>query len=306
MAEYESHPFSFAHILDLASRLFGRRWLTVYVAAATFMVPAYALMDVLASSYAPRFNEWVGMAQTSLAVNGTIPTLPADAGAVLATLGFAAIVLLLAGAATAAAIIQTADSAYRGIAAPLRSSLARAIARLPALAGALLIYYAVAAVILCVGLISGSLLVLSGGFLAFVGLIVIVGALAALIFVGMRTSFMQQAIVLEGLGPIAGVVRSWRLTTGSGWRVIGYAIVVGLLSGLVGTMVSGLPDSVLQLNPLVSSDVAVSTVFDAIVDVLVAPITPLVFTLLYYDLRWKHGEPPLPVRAGVSVSEQQA
>jgi hypothetical protein len=308
MREPPSHPFSVGRVFELAGGLFSRRWLTLYAAAAAFLVPAYAFMDLAASTFAPRFYVWVGQAQQAILSNTSFPPLPADTPVAVTALAAAVIVLLATGAAAGAAIIHAADATYRGDSAPLGASVRRALVRLPAIAGGMAIYYLIGAGIALAVCLPGSLLVLVGGFVAFVGLIIVVGGFAALVLLGVRVTLLQQAIVLENLGPVAAFRRSWRLSIGAGWRVLGYTVLVALLNGMVGFFISGTPEAVFSLHPEIPRDVAITTVLDGLVALIVAPLTPLVFTLLYYDLRWQAGEPPVPapLRAeGDSVPEQQ-
>lgn len=304
------HPFSIGRIFEIAAALFSSRWLTLYAAAAVFLVPGYAVMDIAASNFSPRFYVWVGQAEQAVLAGTQFPPLPSDALFVGAVLLAAVIVLLASGAAVQAAIIHAADAEYRRARAPLGASVRRALSRLPAILGGMAIYYLIGAIILVATFVPGGLLVLLGGAAAFVGLVVIVGGFAALVLLGVRVTLLQQAIVLENLGSVAALRRSWRLTTGAGWRVIGYTVLVALLNGMVGFFVSGTPVAVFDLHPEIPRDVAVTTVLDGLVDLIVAPLTPLVFTLLYYDLRWQAGEAPLPEPPGrepapESVPEQQ-
>ncbi len=292
-------------IFELAAGAFGQRWLTLYAAAALFLVPGYAVMDLVASNFAPRFYIWLGQAENAIVSDTSFPPLPDDAPLAATLLVVAVIFLLATSAAAQAAIIHAADATYRGQPAPLSASVSRALLRLPTILGGMLVYYLIGAAIMAIALVPGLLLVLGGGFVAFVGLIVIVGGFAALVLLGVRVTMLQQAVVLENRGPVAGLLRSWRLTTGSGWRVLGYTVLVAVLSGLVGFFISGTPGAVLDLHPEIPHDVAISTVLDGLVDLLVAPLTPLVFTLLYFDLRWQAGEPPMPEPALESVPEQQ-
>ncbi|MFG1698378.1 hypothetical protein [Nonomuraea sp. NPDC049309] len=58
------------------------------------------------------------------------------------------------------------------------------------------------------------------------------------LFVRARFSLASPAVVLEGLGPIAALRRSWRLVTGDFWRVFGIMLLTLLLvqfvSGIMG------------------------------------------------------------------------
>ena len=90
------------------------------------------------------------------------------------------------------------------------------------------------------------LLMIPVGLSKSVGLGLLVGlALIALItFVWVRTSLVAPAVVVDGLrNPIAALVRSWTLTAGNGWRLLGFyllLVVVFVIGLLVVTGVLGL------------------------------------------------------------------
>jgi len=57
-----------------------------------------------------------------------------------------------------------------------------------------------------------------------------------------KISLAAPAIVLEGHGVVAGLRRSFTLTKGAFWRVLGITLVAGVLAGIAGTLL-GLPFS---------------------------------------------------------------
>ena len=70
------------------------------------------------------------------------------------------------------------------------------------------------------------------------------GALLALgVFVGalvvyVRIAVAAPALVLEGVGPIVALRRSWVLVQGSWWRVLGVLLLSGLITSLLTAVVS--------------------------------------------------------------------
>jgi hypothetical protein len=73
-------------------------------------------------------------------------------------------------------------------------------------------------------------------FLGLLGLIVVAVAFST------KISLAAPAIVLEGHGAVAGLRRSFDLTKGAFWRVLGVTLVAALLAGIVG-MILGVPFS---------------------------------------------------------------
>ena len=77
----------------------------------------------------------------------------------------------------------------------------------------------------------------AGAILLFLGSL---GLIVVSFVVSTKIAFAAPAIVLEGHGVLAGLRRSFALTRGAFWRILGIMLVAGLIAGLVG-MVLGLP-----------------------------------------------------------------
>jgi len=92
------------------------------------------------------------------------------------------------------------------------------------------------------------------------------------------------AIVVEGLGPVQGMRRSLRLCSARYWPVLGVALLSGVITYMLGSVVSGVPSVLASLIgyrwgfPLLAVGSTASAV-------LVAPMTAIVATLVYFDLR---------------------
>ncbi len=100
------------------------------------------------------------------------------------------------------------------------------------------------------------------------------------------TLFMMTApaIVTEGLGPVQGFKRSWRLARRRFWPTLGTMLLSALVAGILANIVSLVPDAVglaiglhwgwllLALGASLSS-------------LLVAPIAAITATLVYFDAR---------------------
>jgi ABC-type uncharacterized transport system fused permease/ATPase subunit len=113
-----------------------------------------------------------------------------------------------------------------------------------------------------------------------------------------------QAIVSEGLGPVKALQRSWSLTEGSFWRIVGISIVI-LLCFVVITVIGSVPinlifsggkdavmDFILGKTFDVTTTFAQFNIFIAnylsniiVTSALFASLTPAFLTVLYYDLR---------------------
>ena len=121
--------------------------------------------------------------------------------------------------------------------------------------------------------------------------------LAAMLFV--RLAFAAPALLLEDLGIVAAMRRSWRLVQGSWWRVLG----VLLLTSIIAAVANGLLQSPFSIvgaviGAAIGSDDAAAGVTSALVvttvvgnlggviaSTVTAPFSAAVTALLYIDLR---------------------
>ncbi len=126
-------------------------------------------------------------------------------------------------------------------------------------------------------------------------------AFALAVFVYVRLAFAAPALLLERLGVVEAMRRSWRLVAGSWWRVFGIllltAIIAAIANGLlqapfaiVGAVVAGVVSSSDAAStgsitlPLVVSTVA-SNIGTVVAATVSAPFSAAVTALLYIDLR---------------------
>ena len=125
-----------------------------------------------------------------------------------------------------------------------------------------------------------------------VALALTVLVLIAAVFLIVRLSLAPAALMLENTGVVEGIGRSWALTRGSFWRVLGILVLAGLITGLVtGTLSFGLgmvfgvvPVGLPAAQPLVS---AVTVLLTSVLSALVLPFTAAVTALTYIDLRMR-------------------
>ncbi|MEU3078600.1 oxidoreductase [Streptomyces laurentii] len=116
-----------------------------------------------------------------------------------------------------------------------------------------------------------------------------------------KFSLAPAAAVIENQGPMAALRRSAHLVRGSWWRIFGCVVLIGLIVGVVGGMVQEFV-SILAMVPmtsLASGDhenmrASFSTLWGVmltagavglVVQILLAPLQPLVVSLLYIDQR---------------------
>ena len=124
----------------------------------------------------------------------------------------------------------------------------------------------------------------------------------AALWIGTKVLLAPAAIVVENMGAIAGIKRSWQLTRGNWWRTFGTSILaasiagvvviiiatpVGLLLGFLAPLMLGgepTPEQSVNLMLLVQ---AVSGVIGAVVGAVTLAFQTGVMALLYVDLRMR-------------------
>lgn len=117
------------------------------------------------------------------------------------------------------------------------------------------------------------------GAILLVGLGVILGFILLIIpgiILIVRWYFASAAVVLEDAGATDAMRRSWRLTSGHFWKVLGTLVVAGIIAGVAALIIS---------LPFAFGPAASRTVGDILASVIVQPFSSLVALLLYFDLR---------------------
>ena len=98
---------------------------------------------------------------------------------------------------------------------------------------------------------------------------------------------VTPALMIEEIGPIQAMRRSWRLLKPRLWPVVGIVVLAHLIAGFLGNILGGIP-SVAALvvgGSFAWLFVALGSVLSSLVS---APIIAIVSTLLYFDGRIRH------------------
>ncbi|GAB3599258.1 hypothetical protein GCM10027446_30870 [Angustibacter peucedani] len=137
------------------------------------------------------------------------------------------------------------------------------------------------------------------------GIVATLVALAAAVAVGLllmvRFAFAAPALLLEDLGVLAALRRSWRLGRGSGWRVLGILLLTSIIAGVTSSLLQ-VPFSIVgalvqaamstagtgEASSLTLAAVvgyAVQNLGVVLSAAVVSPFSAAVVSLLYIDLR---------------------
>jgi hypothetical protein len=299
-AGHSLHPLSFGRLIELSLRMLRFRWRAVYVAVVALLGPLYVVLALAQPTIATPFIEWAAALEEAFLEVGPgepLPALPPPPAGLADAIALSLILGVATGVATfvaGAAVIHVAGQTYEGRQVAAREAVVHALRRLPSLFGVWLVVALVVLLIVAGGVAIGATLIIASGagLAAFAGLIIIVAAIVAAVFVSVRWAVAAQAVMLEGTGTLAGLGRSWRIVAGSTWRVLTYLLVVGIILGLVSAVLSTFVNLIVARGqaPLEPTTLVVEGLLNGGVAVLLLPITSLVVTLLYYDLRWRSGE----------------
>jgi hypothetical protein len=137
--------------------------------------------------------------------------------------------------------------------------------------------------VVAVGLIVGAVYAFGSGGAA---LFVLVGPVAVFLAILMYTRWLFAApiVMLERVGAIAALRRSWQLVRGSTPRVFGITLLVGLITGILGAIVGALLSVVTGFGDE-NVRLLLGQLAALVVAVLIQPISFIVVVLLYYDVR---------------------
>jgi ABC-type multidrug transport system fused ATPase/permease subunit len=102
---------------------------------------------------------------------------------------------------------------------------------------------------------------------------------------------IAPVIVIERAGAIESFGRSRELVRGNGWQVFGVIVVLFLLQFIVTAVIQAIANGI-------SDSFAAYAVSDLIVRLLVAPLSALAASVLFFELKAIRGEPVLAVGGG--------
>jgi hypothetical protein len=133
-----------------------------------------------------------------------------------------------------------------------------------------------------------------------VGVVALLGALVAAVFLSVRLTLATPALVLEDIGIVPALRRSWVLTAGRFWRIVGMLIVATLLVSVVqqvlafgfqllgfllGLAVTTTVDSAGAESAMFVLVIGTSVVGSLLASVLTQPFIAAITALLYTDAR---------------------
>jgi hypothetical protein len=292
-------PRSVQEILDHAFRLYRRYFFTFLAITAVVFVPVNMLVQLLnvavqgnnaqlqRSTFSnSTFNSSINQSLTTVLVLSLLLIGLSVLGGLLQYLS--------QGALTSAVADSHLDrpvsfgGAYRAMFQHL-GPLLGAIA-LQVLIGIGIFLPAIAVFVLSIGALAGGGESGLGAGFTFIclGFLLMLISFIFYLFVFVRLSVIVPAIMVENLGPVEGVRRSWQLVQGYWWRTLGLVFLLGLINFVISagpafliTLLVGLFTR--SVDPVMST--AITGVVTIITQALYIPLELTAITLYYFDLR---------------------
>ncbi len=219
--------------IDAAIKIVGANFKVLFPMAAAIVLPFQLLIALGTISI---------MDDISKAKPGELPKFTSQqigAGGASVVLG------LLATVVVTGALTWFIAEFYVGRRPKAGAALAFALKRTPATIGS----YIVATIGAVIAGVPAIALLIFGAFTKLTAVVVVAIIAWALIFVWffIRVSAAVPAIIVEKLGAIGSVKRSFRLTKGYWWKVFGSLIVTSILTGIVAQVLSAVINGLLGL-----------------------------------------------------------
>lgn len=271
-------PLSVGDIIDRLVRLFRANALLFVAIAVLPSLVTEIIQRALGLSQTLDLNEL-----TAIATPGAQAAFPRQLQRVdplVATLlGIVAVVISLT---EAAALIEAIGQRYLGRPITVRVALLRGVRAVPRLFLSALVVVVVFAIV--VSAVTIAVLALSSTAVTAIAVIVgLAGFLFVLPWAFLSLAVVGPVIVLEGLGPIAAIRRSFHLMDRARLRALGLYLLVLIIASILGAVFG-----IVFLASFVSEPTA-RAVLQALATVASGAVSgPLVYgalVLLYYDLR---------------------
>jgi hypothetical protein len=302
------YPLDLGRIWSLTFSMYRFRFKTFAGITLALLVPVGLLTSLLAAVSVSAMGTWSAdlMRRAVAGDYDTASLLSAFPWGIIALSWVSTIVVAVVSyvviAALTIAIMKTLVGTHATIKDSLRGGL-RMFGRL------LLLFLAIFGVVLGLILASvfvfGFALALGGaqaGLAIFLALIVFVALLVLFAHVVTRLQLALPSLIVEDSGASKALRRSWFLARGSLWRIGGYLLLFAIVAGVPAAIASGVLGAVLRptvqtgLTPatfMVTFNPAaafVQSLVASTVAAVFAPIPTIALTLLYLDIRWRHGE----------------
>jgi hypothetical protein len=271
-------PQTLLEIIDKTFRVYRENFMVFAGLVAVVLLPVTVI--TLVNSYALNNN----LAKAGItpgnasSFSGNPSALSGLMGQMFGSLGISILVALVAvfvqGVLVNGPLTYIASEANLGRKATVGQAFAAIRDRLGSLAGGLIVFY----LIMMVATIA----------LAFTLFLCGLG-LGILLYVGLALyAFLTPVLILERVGVTDGLSRGWSLAKARFWQVFGITVLIRIIV-FVASLALGVVVAIFTRGTLTQSSFGVAQVVSvaltALVSIIVEPILPIAYTMMYYDAR---------------------
>ena len=238
-------PRGIGDIIAAAFELYREHWVALIQIAAIIVIPL-TLIQHFFTDQALKASPTVAVDQ----VNGTVTVTNGSFGRSILILFVVGLIGVVLTQVLTGAITRAAAGSLVGESVEPNDALRYGFARLWS--------------ILLVGILVGLCVV--GGLI----LLIIPG-----IIIAVKLAVSIPSLVIENQRGTKAMGRSWNLTTGHFWHVLGTYILAAIITGVISSILSAIG----------GSNWFVRSIFASIAGIITTPFTALVLVLIYLDLR---------------------
>lgn len=274
-------PLGVGDIVDRVFALYrGRPVLFLALAAIPYLI-FFLIIGILGVAFAATFITLGTFAELATAQPSTAALTPALVSALVGALVFGLIVIVVAiviFSAQSAALVDAAAARHLGRDMTLGAAFRSGLRAAPRVIGAgFLAFFALLLVWIVLAI---AMAISNSGWVVFLG---IVGGLVFTVYAGIAWVVAPAVATLEPVGPLHALRRSWALSSGGRWRIIGLELLLLILNVVLTALFS-----LVFLSELIG-DATIRFVLQQAVTIAAniawAPIQWATVTVLYFDLR---------------------
>jgi hypothetical protein len=277
-------PLGVGDVVDRVFTLYRARPVLFLALAAIPYLLLFLVIGALALGFASSF---VDMASALGPFTGTRPATPTEGdftrlAGIFGRLALFFIVAALAAivllSAQSASLIEAAAARYLGRPMTVGEAFGAGLAAAPRV-----IFAGIAVFVAIVGMwvvLAIVFVVARNGIVIGVG---VIAGIVATFFLFASWLVAPVVATLERKGPIAALRRSWGLSSGHRWRILGLQILLAILQGVISTLISFVFVAAFVGDATVR--IIAQNVVNVVATVAWAPVEWAAFTVFYFDLR---------------------
>jgi hypothetical protein len=276
-------PLGVGDIVDRVFSMYRQRALLFMALSAVPYLALFLVIGGIALSLGTQLSPIATFLDTFTVTTGTPnPTLtPAVASAFFTLIVFglvAVLVSVLFLSVQIGSLVDAAAARYLGRETTVGASFRAGLRVAPKIIGTgLLLFFSLTLgwlVLFFVVVVANNALIATLGIL---------GGLVVTVFVFASWLVAPVVAAVEPIGPIHAVRRSWWLSNGHRWRILGLQILLAVLQGVLSTLISFIFVAAFISDAV--TRVVLQNIVNVIATVLWAPVEWGTFTILYFDLR---------------------